>query len=109
MIAKESEIKFTIGLDENKVPEDIKWMASDAGMDVTPSKAVMMSVWDEKTKNTLRIDLWTKEMTVDEMKQFYHQSFLSMADSFERATDETKMAIRMREFAKEFAEKMELL
>lgn len=108
MIAKESEIKFVIGLDENKVPEEIQWAATDAGVDLTPSKAVMMSVWDTAEKNTLRIDLWTKEMTVDEMKQFYHQSFLSMADSFERATDETKMAIRMREFAKEFAEKMEL-
>ena len=33
-----------------------------------------MSIWDEKTKETLRIDLWTKDIRVDEMKHFFHQT-----------------------------------
>jgi hypothetical protein len=28
-------------------------------------------------------------MTVDEMKQFFHQSLLTMADTFEKATGES--------------------
>lgn len=54
----------------------------------------------------LRIDLWTKQMTTDEMKAFFHQNILTMADTFERATGEGRMAAQMRDFGKYFAEHM---
>ena len=103
-----SEVKFNIGLDENKVPEEISWTARDGGIDNESSKAVMFSVWDHKQKDTLRMDLWTKEMPVDEMKIFYHQTLVSMAESFERATNDDKMGATMRDFCDYFAEKLEL-
>jgi gliding motility-associated protein GldC len=103
-----SEVKFNIGLDENKVPEEISWTAEDGGIDDAASKAVMISVWDHQKKDTLRMDLWTKDMPVDEMKQFYHQTLVSMADTFERATNDTKMSATMRDFCDYFAEKLEL-
>jgi gliding motility-associated protein GldC len=103
-----SEVKFKIGLDENKVPEEISWTAIDGGINQEPSKAVMISVWDHKKKDTLRMDLWTKDMPVDEMKQFYHQTLVSMAESFERATDDAKMGATMKDFCDYFAEKLEL-
>ncbi|TXD54150.1 MULTISPECIES: gliding motility protein GldC [unclassified Polaribacter] len=103
-----SEIRFKIGLDENKVPEEISWTAIDGGIDNDPSKAVMISVWDHKKKDTLRMDLWTKDMPVDEMKQFYHQTLVSMADSFEKATDDAKMGATMKDFCAYFAEKLDL-
>jgi gliding motility-associated protein GldC len=103
-----SEIKFNIGLDENKVPELITWTAEDAGVDDSESKALMISVWDPIKKDTLRMDLWTKDMPVDEMKQFFHQTLVSMANSFERATDDQKMSATMRDFCDYFAEKLEL-
>lgn len=107
---KTSEIKITVTLDENKLPVAIDWTADDSGLDgVNQSKALMMSMWDKKESNTLRMDLWTKDMLVDEMKQFYHQSILSMADTFERATGEDKIAGDMRDFAEYFAEKMKLV
>ena len=68
----------------------------------------MISVWDHKKKDTLRMDLWTKDMPVDEMKQFYHQTLVSMAESFERATDDAKMGATMKDFCDYFAEKLEL-
>ncbi|MBL7884992.1 MAG: gliding motility protein GldC [Bacteroidia bacterium] len=105
---KTSEIKFTVTLDENNLPEKIDWTAEDAGEKST-SKSLMIALWDAKENNTLRIDLWTKDMMVDEMKQFYHQSLLSMADTFERATGETEAAKEMRGFAQHFGEKMELI
>lgn len=107
-VKHQSEVKFKIGLDENKVPEEISWTAEDGGMANEYSKAVMISVWDHKQKDTLRMDLWTKDMPVDEMKQFYHQTLVSMADSFERATADTKMSATMRDFCDYFAEKLEL-
>ena len=69
----------------------------------------MISLWDAHEKNTLRIDLWTTEMMVDEMKQFYHQNLLSMADTLERATGEVEAAKAMRNFAQEFGERLKLV
>ncbi|MBX2979778.1 MAG: gliding motility protein GldC [Flavobacteriales bacterium] len=100
-----SEIRFTVHLDENRVPERIDWEAEDGGVK-SSSKAVLMSVWDAQELNTLRVDLWTKEMTVDEMKAFFHQNILTLADTFERATGEGKMAAQMRDFGAYFAEHM---
>lgn len=105
---KQSEIKFTITLDDNKMPVKIDWSASDADKE-SSSKAVMIALWDTEEKNTLRIDLWTKDMMVNEMKQFYHQNLLTMADTLERATGEKEAAKAMRNFAQEFGERMNLV
>ncbi len=105
---KQSEIKFTVTLDEKNMPQKIDWNATDGGIAST-SKAIMLSVWDAEEKNTLRIDLWTKEMMVDEMKQFYHQTLLSMADTLDRSTGEKEAAKALRNFAQEFGERMKLV
>ncbi|MBI5430450.1 MAG: gliding motility protein GldC [Nitrosomonadales bacterium] len=105
---KQSEIKFTVTLDEKNMPAKIDWSASDAHKEST-SKAVMIALWDENEKTTLRIDLWTRDMMVDEMKQFYHQNLVSMADTLERATGEKDAANAMRNFAREFGERMKVL
>lgn len=102
-----AEIKFVISLDNNMVAEKIEWSASDAKVHST-SKGVMISVWDAEENNTMRMDFWTKDMMVDEMCQFYHQTFLSMADTFERATGEKEAAKLMRNFAQQFGEKLDL-
>ena len=102
MAHKKSNIIIQVGLDENNIPEQLHWEASDT----TEAKAILMSIWDEKAKETLRIDLWTKEMRVDEMKHFFHQTLVSMADTLERATSEDKMAADMRDFCHHFAEKL---
>ncbi len=103
-----SEIKLNVGLDENKIPETIHWSAEDGGVSNEETKAVMLSVWDSKRKESLRIDLWTKEMPVDEMKIFFHQTLSAMADTFQRATNDDKMSDTMRDFCDYFAEKLEL-
>ncbi len=107
-ISHKSKIEFTVGLDENKIPEEIHWTADDEGITNEEAKSLMISVWDPKSKDTLRMDLWTKDMPLDDMKQFYHQTLLSMANSFERATNDTKMSATMRDFCDYFAEKLEL-
>lgn len=104
-----SEINFTVGLDENKIPEEINWTAKDGGVEAAASKAIMLSVWDHKEKDTLRMDLWTKDMPVDDMKQFFHQTLVSMANTFERATNDQKMSATMRDFCEYFAEKLDLI
>lgn len=103
-----SEIKFNIELDENKVPEKLSWTAQDGGVDNEAAKAFMLSIWNSDKKESLRIDLWTKDMPVDEMKIFIYQSLLAMADTYERATNDEKMTATMRDFTDYFAEKLEL-
>lgn len=103
-----SEIKFVVELDENRIPEKLKWSAQDGGVDNEEAKAMMVSIWDAKALETLRIDLWTKDMPVDEMKQFFHQTLVAMSDTFNRATDDEKMTATMKDFCDYFAEKMEL-
>ena len=107
-ISHTSKIELTVELDENKIPENIHWSAQDGGINNETSKAIMLSVWDHNKKDTLRIDLWTKDMPIDEMKQFFHQTLVSMASSFERATDDQKMSATMLDFCDYFAEKLEL-
>ena len=103
-----SEIKFNIELDENRVPEKLSWTAKDGGIDAEQAKAIMLSVWDSKAQETLRIDLWTKDMPVDEMKKFFHQTLVAMSDTFHRATGDEKMADTMKDFCDYFAEKLDL-
>ena len=103
-----SEIKFLVELDENKVPENLTWTAQDGGVEAQAAKAITLSIWDSKVKETMRIDLWTKDMPVDEMKIFFHQTLIAMSDTFNRATGDEKMADTMKDFCDYFAEKLEL-
>jgi gliding motility-associated protein GldC len=101
-----SEIKFNVELDENRIPEKLSWTAQ--GVEQEEAKAIMLSIWDSNAKETLRIDLWTKDMPVDEMKLFFHQTLVAMSDTFQRATADEKMADTMKDFCDYFAEKLEL-
>ena len=60
---KTSDIRLTVHLDDNHVPERIDWEAEDTNSK-NSSKAVLLSLWDAEEKNTLRIDLCAKEMSV---------------------------------------------
>jgi len=103
-----SRIELNVELDENRVPEKIHWTAEDGGISNEEAKALMLAVWDAKTQETLRIDLWTKDMPVDEMKVFFHQTLVAMSDTFHRATQDDKMSATMKDFCDYFAEKLEI-
>ncbi len=100
-----SEIKIEVELDDNKVPEKLSWDAPDGGVENQETKSLFLSVWDDQKKEALRIDLWTKEMPMDDMKRFFHQMFHSMAQTYERATQEEDVAQFISNFAEEFAQK----
>ena len=105
-VKKTSDIRFKIGLDERNVPLDIKWQASDSKNDeLRDCKSIMISIWDAVQKETLRIDLWTNEMTTDEMHSHYFQSLLSITESYVRATGNPIAMKDMKKFAQELAKK----
>ena len=108
-MSKSSEIRIQVELDDNHVPEQISWDAPDGGVEGESADALFLSVWNKSNQDTLRIDLWTKELPLDDMKKFIHQSILSMADTMERATSQEKLAMEMRKFARYLGEEMELI
>jgi len=103
-----SKIEISVDLDKNKIPEKILWSAEDGNIKNQESKAIFLSVWDSEKKESLRIDLWTKEMPLDEMKIFFHQTLVAMSDTFNRATQDEKMTNTMKDFCEYFAEKLNL-
>jgi gliding motility-associated protein GldC len=108
MAKKTSEISIKVSTDENRIPDDITWSAEDGGVENEAAKAVLLSIWDHANKETLRIDLWTKDMPLDEMKQFFHQTLVTMSDTYYRATQDEKMTETMKDFCDYFAEKLDL-
>lgn len=103
-----SEINLKVWLDENRIPEKMEWEAPEAGQMAQPTKAMLLALWDDKAQETLRIDLWTKDMPLEDMKRFFHQTLYTMADTFYKATQDEKMHLTMKDFADYFAEKMEI-
>ena len=108
-IVKTSEISIKVGLNENNLPIGMNWTATDGNIENETAKAMLLSLWDTKEDNTMRIDLWTKDMTIDEMKQFFHQTLITLADSFEKATGETNICEDLRDYCYHFADKMNIL
>ncbi|MDE3211980.1 MAG: gliding motility protein GldC [Bacteroidota bacterium] len=102
----ESDINIRVRLDDQKVPEQISWSASSSTAD-TPqkAKAMVVALWDAADKTALRIDLWTKDMMIDEMADFYFQVFSTMADTFQRATKHEELSRDIKEFARKFHKK----
>lgn len=100
-----SSILIDVMTDENRVPSAISWSASDTTAEnAQKAKAMMISFWDGAEKAALRIDLWTKDMMVDEMADFFYQTLMTMADTYGRATQYTEQVEDMKSFAKKFYE-----
>jgi gliding motility-associated protein GldC len=98
-----STIQIEVELDEQKVPSNIQWRATDSTVEKPQqAKAFILSLWDGADKAALRIDLWTQKMMVDEMADFYYQTLMTMADTFERATKLTELTNEMRADAQKF-------
>lgn len=103
-----STIQIDVELDEQKVPLNIQWNASDSTMEKPlQAKALILSLWDGADKAALRIDLWTQKMMVDEMADFYFQTMMTMADTFERATRMTELTSEIKTAAQQFYRKFQ--
>lgn len=103
---KDSTITIKVKLDQDKIPQQIEWNASGSTVEHTQqAKGILLSFWDGTEKTAMRIDLWTKEMMVDEMADFFYQTLITMADTFNRATHQHELTSELKEFAKSFHQK----
>tara|TARA_B100000963_G_scaffold52812_1_gene40892 strand:+ start:283 stop:627 length:345 start_codon:yes stop_codon:yes gene_type:complete len=108
MKKKQANINILVDLDENKIPEKLIWSAPDGGVKNKISKAIFLSIWDHNNKESLSIDLWTKEMPVDEMNEFFYQSLLRMGETFYRATENKKIKDQLEKFFKSIENDLDL-
>lgn len=109
-IVKKSAIHLEIGMDEYHNPIEITWQATDSGVNEPREvKAFMLSLWDEKENNSMRIDLWNKDLMVEEMYTFVYQNLVSMSETMERATGDEELAKDMRDFAAYYAKRSGLV
>jgi gliding motility-associated protein GldC len=106
---KKSTLKFDLELDENNVPKKIIMNSSDNQDDNILLKSVIIAAWDEKTKETLRVDLWTKDMMVNEMFIMYHQTLMSMANTLSKSTSQDKLAGALRDYCAFFAQETKII
>lgn len=103
---KGSTINIEVQLNEQKSPQSITWEASDSTLEKAQvAKAMLVSFWDSAEKTAMRIDLWTQDMMVDEMGDFFYQTMMTMADTYQRATRHNDIAQEMKNFAMEFYRK----
>ena len=105
---QKSTITIDVLLDNQQLPEQINWQATDTSMDSAQrAKAMMLAFWDAADKTALRIDLWTKDMMVDEMGDFFYQVLMTMAATFKRSTNNEALAEEMKTFAQSFMKKFQ--
>lgn len=105
-ITKDSHINIKVGLDAQHNPVEIFWNATDSGFEEDKEvKAFILSLWDKKENNSLGLELWNKDMMVDEMKTFIYQSLISLSDLLTRSTGEKELSDDMKDFAAYFSKK----
>ena len=107
---KKSTIGITITLDDKNIPERIDWQASDLEQNKEhEAKAMMISFFDKDHRDTLKFDLWTKEMQVQEMDRFVYYTLRSLADTYVKATNNNALANQIQKFAQYFGEETEIV
>jgi len=101
-----STITIDVVLDEKRLPEQIEWQATESTADsARKAKAMMLAFWDGAEKTALRVDLWTKDMMIDEMGDFFYQTFMTMADTLDRSTHQHELTKDIKDFAVNFYKK----
>ncbi len=110
-VTKISEISIKVGLDAQNMPIRIEWSATDMqqGSTTEPCKAMSLALFDEKSRDTLRIDLWTKNLQVIEMDRFMYQILQSLGSTYLRATQNKELAEDIARFAHYFGERTEII
>jgi len=107
---RKKEVTITLGLDKDNVPEQIWWGSSDENAENPPEvKAMLLSLFDKDSKDTLKLDLWTKDFQTNEMDRFMYHTLRTLADSYYKATKNQSLANHMQQFAQFFGEQTEIL
>ncbi|MBT8229588.1 MAG: gliding motility protein GldC [Bacteroidia bacterium] len=105
MSKNQSEIKIEVSMDAQKRPSKINWTADSPDGPVSrSSKAMLVSFFDEETKETMKIDLWTNEFQLAEMDRFMFHTLNALTETYFKATGNQELSNHMKSFAQHFGE-----
>ncbi|MEX2503138.1 MAG: hypothetical protein WD336_12240 [Trueperaceae bacterium] len=105
MSERTSDIRLRVSSSDDGVT-GIRWQADDAPEpEEQRAEAMLLALWDAHARNAMRIDLWTQNMTIEDMNDFFFQTLLTMADTYGRANGDAEIAGDIKLFARDFAEK----
>jgi len=104
-----SEIKLQVGLDEQSIPATIHWTADQQSPQPQECKAFLLSLFEKDSKETLKIDLWTKDMQIQEMDRFFYHTLKSMSQTYLQATNNQALSDDMMDFVEHFGKKIGFL
>jgi gliding motility-associated protein GldC len=101
------KISFEVELNEDQIPSKIHWNADpNQGAE---AKAILISIFERQSKETLKMDLWTKDMQMMEMDRLFYYTMMSLSDTYFKSTKNQELASDMRNFAGYFGEKTGIL
>jgi len=103
------KITIEVGLNDQNVPTKMTWTADDGKQVPQACKAMLLSLFDEENKDTLKIDLWTTEMQVGEMDRMFFNTLRSLSETYYNATKNERLANQMRQFAEFFGEETNII
>ena len=100
---RKSTISIEIKLDDKNLPDSITWKATDSNNIENNTKAIAVSLWDPEQQNTLKIDLWTKDMRIEEMDKFLVDTLGGLSQTMLNATGDTFISNSINDFCDKLA------
>ncbi len=108
-MSNSKDIVLRVFLDDQNVPERIEWSADEGGQNAIAAKAFLLSIFENGSRDTMKLDLWTKDFQMDEMDRFMYYSLRSMCETYLRATNNVELSNEFRSFVDHFGKKTELI
>jgi gliding motility-associated protein GldC len=110
-IASKAAIEIRLGFDQERIPVHIEWLSDNNPQSKEPHacKAMLLSFFERDSRETVKIDLWTKDMQVVEMDRFIFQTLRALADTYFRATKNAGLSADFQRFVQYFGEKTEII
>ncbi len=100
-----SQIRLFVDQSDDTV-QRIRWEADQAPEPgQNEARAMILALWDHVARSSLRIDLWTHDMSIDDMNDFVFQTLVSLADTYGKATNNQALMGEMKIFARDFADR----
>ena len=109
VVKKRSTISIEVGLNAEKMPVQIKWDASDKPGPSEACKGMLLALFNAQSKETMKIDLWTKDLQVVEMDRFMYQTLRGLAQTYFKATQNKELANAMQQFVFYFGQETNII
>jgi gliding motility-associated protein GldC len=100
------KINLTICLDENNIPEHIYYVSNELELE---TKALILSIWDDASKEIIKIDTWTKYMKLKDMQLFFYNILLCLSETYIKASLDYKTGKEIQKFAFKFAKNTHII